>query len=91
MGKILEKHHNGTGGVADGQHKQEQAGTVIENLNQINRRITMIDGRNDYEHHDEKGMDKRRRNDLDDGQDANLEYNLFHEVLILSQRIRTRV
>ncbi len=67
LGKIPEKHHDSAGAIAHGEHKNKQAKTIINHLQGINGGIIAITRRHHQKHANKKQMDKRRRDQFDDG------------------------
>ena len=87
LGKIPEKDGNRTGTVAHCQHQYKQTEAVIHDLDRIDGRIVSVDSGYNKQYSRKKYMDKGSCYQLNDRQDTDVKYHLFHQIAVLQKGI----
>ena len=87
LGKIPEKHHNGTGAIAHCQHQHKQAEAVIQNLDRIDRGKISVACRHNQQNPHKKQVDKGCCNKLNNGKHADIKDYLFYQIAVLQKSI----
>lgn len=81
--KVSEEHHYCTGCVADGEHQNKLAANIVDQLEPVNIRIIAVYAGDDHHYSNEKEMYEHCSDDLDNGQNADLEEHFFNKIIVL--------